>query len=204
MPSPWDSYSQQRYGSGNRTRFQVTIKDPNKLFVFDKTQLKRVMRAAGAEVLAAARAQIRKSHGTGRTYYAPGKHRASAPGEAPVSASGALLKSLKVRPFKSGLGVAIRAGEFYALFLEGGAQGGTSYGGARQKRRSAKFGPDTRTRIGLRNTYDKRTRERLSLVGRRVLLPRPFLSAALERKRNSLGERIGAAVEQGIAFKKQT
>lgn len=146
---------------------------------FDKKQLKKTMRQAGNEVAAAARALIRRSQGGGRTYYRDGtRYEASAPGQAPGSVSGALLRGIKVRPFKSGEGVAIRDSVFYSLFLERGAKGGGRKGGR-----------------GARNRRGKAQTTR-------VLMPRPFLSAALGQRSTSLQERLREAVQQGIAFRK--
>ena len=169
----------------SRARFAVTVNTPRSALALDKKELRKTMRRAGQEVAAAAKALMRASGG-GRASYKPGKggrYGASAAGQAPAVATGQLLRSLKVRPFKSGLGVTVRASEFYALFLEAGAQGG---GG----------------RKGGRNLYNKRTRQRLQLVGRRVVAPRPFLSAALEGRRGSLDSRIKAALDRGVAFKR--
>lgn len=149
------------------------------LIVNEKKQLKKLMRQAGAEVASVARALIRRSEGGGRTYYRDGKkYQASAPGAAPGSVSGALLRGIKVRPFKSGEGVAIRDTEFYALMLEGGAKGGGRKGGKK-----------ARNRRGVAQTS-------------RVLMPRPFLSAALAQRQASLGLRIRNAIMSDIAFKR--
>ena len=149
------------------------------LLSWDKKRLKKLMRQAGQEVAAVARALIRRSEGGGRTYLRDGRrYQASAPGQAPVRVSGALLRGIKVRPFKSGEGVAIRDSEFYARILEGGARGGGRVGGKGARNRRGK--PQTS----------------------RVLLPRPFLSLALTMRQGSLGQRIRAAVMDDVAFKK--
>ncbi len=155
-------------------RSRIVVDPANAVFVYDKKQLKKVMRQAGAEVAASAKRMIRASGG-GRVYrgsggakyrpYRRGRYTASAPGQAPANVTGTLLASIKVRPFKSGEGVAVRAGAFYAVFLEGGAKGGRG--------------------------------------ASRVLQPRPFLSQALDAKQASLGDRIRAAVADGVTFKRQ-
>ena len=165
------------------TRFEVRVDTPAAVLALDKARVRKVMRAAGAEVLAAAKAAMRASGGGKAARRLAGGRRASRPGEAPAVASGALLRSLRLKPSKDGLGVIIRASEFYALFLEAGAQGG---GGVK----------------GQRNRYNSRTRQRLSLVGRRVLAPRPFLSTALDSRAASLTQRIAAAVDTGVTFKR--
>lgn len=158
-------------------RLQITA--PSVALVYEKRRLKKLMRQAGAEVAAVARALIRRSEGGGQTYYRDGrKYQASIPGGAPVSVTGDLLRGIKVRPFKSGEGVAVRDTVFYALFLEGGAKGGGRRGGkgARNKR-------------GVAQTS-------------RVLQPRPFLSLALAQRQESIGQRLRDSIVQDIAFKR--
>lgn len=152
------------------------------IMLYEKQNLKRLMRQVGAEIAAVTRAMIRRSQGGGRTYYLHGaRYQASAPGNPPGNRTGALIRGVVVRPFRSGEGVAIRDRMFYALFLEVGAKGG---GGRR------KGGGSTRNRKGKPQTS-------------RVLAPRPFLSLALESRRASIDARVKAAVLQGIAFKRQ-
>ena len=169
----------------SRNAFTIDIATPDSLWQFDKRKLRAVMRQAGAEVSNTAKALMRASGG-GRTYYGSGgsayrpyqsgRRTASKPGTAPAVATRMLMRSLKIYPFKSGEGAAIRATAFYGLFLESGAQGTSRIG-------SHKKGHYTR-------------------VGVRVVEPRPFLSAALAIRAGSLDTRIKAAVEDGIAFKK--
>ena len=179
----------------NRSRFQVVCDTPNALWAFDKKLLRRIMRQAGAEVSNAAKALMRASAG-GRQYHGgrKGKYNASAAGQAPAVRTRNLLRSIKVQPYRNGLGVAVRATEFYGLFLEAGAQGGESWGGANPAA--------GKTRRGKRNTYDK-AGVRTGLVGKRVVAPRPFLSAAMAQRQSSLGSRIAAAVQDGITFQKK-
>ena len=158
---------------------QLKITAPSVALIYEKRRLKKLMRQAGQEVAAVARALIRRSEGGGQTYYRDGrKYQASTPSGAPVSVTGELLRGIKVRPFKSGEGVAIRDGVFYALFLEGGAKGGGRRGGK-----------------GARN---KRGAPQTS----RVLLPRPFLSLALAQRQASIGQRLRDSIVQDIAFKR--
>jgi hypothetical protein len=97
--------------------------------VYGKKKLKALLRKAGAEVAAAARALVRNSSGSGRSYrggghpYRPGAYVASAPGQAPVSVGGRLAASIKVRPSRDGESVSIRDLAPEALFLEKGAKG---------------------------------------------------------------------------------
>lgn len=167
----------------------IRVSAPSAKFTYDKKALRQTMRAAGAEVAQAARAQLRSSQGTGRVYYGSGgsssyrggyksgRYQASAAGQAPVRVTGTLARSIKVRPFKSGEGVAIRDTAFYALFLEAGAQGGgrKSAGGKRISRKQ-------QARTG------------------RVLEPRQFLTSALEGRRADLRKRIEDSVQRDIGF----
>lgn len=144
-----------------------------------KRKLRATMRRAGAEVASVARSELRRAKASGRTYYVKGGafHVASAPGEPPATLSGTLARSLKVYPFKSGEGVAVRARAFYALFLERGAKGG---GGRKKAGRNRRGKPTTA----------------------RVLLPRPFLTKALDSRADSISRRIRAAIVEDIAFKR--
>ena len=166
----------------------LRIRASSATLLYSKKNLRQVMRTAGAEVAATARSLIRNSAGGGRMYRGPGgsaaryrggyqkgAHQAAAAGNAPASITGTLAKSIRVRPFKSGEGVAIRDAAFYALFLEAGAKGGgrVSRGGVRVKGKGG--------------------------IGKsRILEPRPFLSAALAARQASLGPRIQASLAQDI------
>lgn len=143
----------------------------------EKRKLRALMRAAGSEVAAVARANLRRAAGNGRVYWSKdGRRAASASGQPPAALSGQLAKSIKVYPYKSGEGVAVRARMFYALFLEKGAVGGGGRKGSRNRRGK----PQTQ----------------------RVLLPRPFLTTALDSRAGSLGARIRAAIVDDIKFKR--
>jgi hypothetical protein len=157
----------------------------------DKKMVRATMRQAGQEIAREARRLIRTSQGGGRLYRGPGgsakayrggyirgSHQASASGQAPASVTGNLARSIVVRPFKSGEGVAIRDTAFYALFLEGGATGGGRMGPRGNKRRG---------KGGIGTT--------------RVMLPRPFLTMALQTQSATLGPRLVRAVEDGVKLR---
>lgn len=164
----------------------------------DKSGMRKLMRGAGGEVARKTRRLIASSAGSGRPYrggggaayrgsYRPGSYRASAAGEPPVRVSGALAKSLRVYPYKSGDGFAVRARQFYALFLEVGASGGGNpYGG----RRSA----------GTRNPAARRHRARGRYTVRR-LEPRPFLDRVMKQEEANLERRVDAAMKDGLTWK---
>lgn len=169
---------------------RLSIHAPSVKFTYDKASLRKVMRAAGAEVAQASRAMLRQTAGSGRLYRGPGgsaaayrggykagAYRASAPGAAPVRVTGALAGSIKVRPYRSGEGVAIRDTQFYALFLQAGAQGG-----------------------GRVKKSGRRVRGKAGIGTKRVLQPRPFLSLALASRKASLEKRIADSLTQDIAF----
>jgi hypothetical protein len=155
----------------------------------EKQRLRGVVRSAGNEVAAATRSMIRNAAGGGRRYWlGPGlSYQASAPGQAPVSRTGRLDGDIVVRPFKSGEGVAVREKQFYALFLEAGAQGGIGSG-----KRGVK---------GKRNP--RRGRVRVGTVGVRILLPRPALPVALAQREASIAARVKAAIETGVKFRRE-
>lgn len=170
-------------------KMSVTV--PAARLELDKRLVRATMRQAGQEIAREARRLIRSSQGGGQLYRGPGGsakayrggyirglHQASAAGAAPSSITGTLARSIVVRPFKSGEGVAIRDTAFYALFLEGGATGGGRMGPRGNKRRG-KGGIGTV----------------------RVLLPRPFLTMALQSKSATLGPRLVRAVESGVRLR---
>ena len=159
-------------------RLKIGVDVPNAQLRLDKKEVRRVMRKAGQEIAALAKAEMRASKG-GRVYYKHGRRVASAAGDAPAAQTKKLMQSIKVRPFKSGLGVAVRATEFYALFLESGAEGGSPHGGTTSA---------DGKRLGICNKYAKRggKRVKIAMVGKRVLLPRPYLSRALAARERGL------------------
>lgn len=186
--------------TGNGT-FAISVRVTSAgLVVNTKQQLRRVMRQAGADIAKAARALIRGSTGGGRLYYGSGgsssyrggyrkgRFTASAPGQAPHSVTGTLARSIKVRPYKSGEGVAIRDSMFYGLFLEAGAKGG---GGNAHNARN----------VSMIDSKTGRARLKKRAIGTtRVLAPRPFLSAALAARTAQVQARIQAAVDGDIKF----
>ena len=136
------------------------------------------MRKAGEEASKAAKGLIRSSPG--------------GPGNAPKNRTGRLIRSFKIKTSKSGLGVNIKAtaepvrGQGrYGLYLEAGVQYQTS--------------PVNRPK----RVHRKRNAVIVARVGHTTIMPRPFLSTALDQARAGLQSRIGAAVQQGVEFKKQ-
>lgn len=157
------------------------------LLVYEKKTLKKVMRQAGSEVAAVARSLIERGSGSGRVYIRKGRrYQASRPGAAPVKLSGNLRRGIKVSVFKSGEGVAVRDKEFYARFLEAGAKGGGK-------------GKASRNKLGLRGLLTL-SRSRTVTTTSRILLPRPFLTKALDMRRDSIAQRIRDAVERDVQF----
>jgi hypothetical protein len=160
--------------------------------MLDKSEMKKLMRGAGNEVKTKTARLINAASGGGRlTYYRgnrSGTYRASMPGDPPVRASGALRSSLRVYPFKSGDGFAVRARQFYALFLEVGARGGGNPFGGRPEAAAASRGQRRRHRA--RGRYNER-----------VLEPRPFLDRVMEQEEPSIERRMRAAFEKGLTWK---
>lgn len=164
--------------------------------VFDQKLLRQTLRTAGNEVAATARSLLRKSAGGGRIYNGPGggaakyrggyqqgRYQASVAGQVPARITGTLARSIRVRPFRSGLGVAIRDSAFYALFLQFGASGGgRSFSGGTEGRRYR------RGRSGVGKT--------------REMAARPFMTVALAARQASLLPRIQEAAREGIRLQK--
>lgn len=159
---------------------------------FGKKNLRKNLQIAGQEVAATARRNIRNAVGGGRLYYGPGgsigyrggqnsgRYTASAPGQAPVSVTGALARSIRARLLKGRYRdtEAIRDTEFYAKFLEAGAKGGQP---------------------GQRN---QRARGKTYVRGRRVLKPRPFLSAALAERAPDIRRRLADAALRDVVMER--
>jgi hypothetical protein len=161
----------------------------------DKRQLKALMRSAGNTVKTKTARLIAQTSGSGRSYrggggsayrgaYRPGAYRASAPGEPPVTVSGTLRQSLKVYPYPSGEGFAVRERAFYALFLEAGATGGGNPGGSGR---------------GARRAQARRHRARATT--RRVLLPRPHLDRVMQQEEATLERRVREALTAGLRWR---
>ena len=171
---------------------KITV--PTYALVYEKKLLKKTLQSAGAEVAAVARALIRRSQGGGRKY---GKHTASAPGQPPASLSGELAASIKVRPWRSGEGVTIRDTQFYALFLEAGARGG---GGNTRDKANILLAGEKNWRGKVLRTKNRMKKSAISQT--RVLAPRPFLTAALEQRQQSISDRVRAAIIDDVKFKR--
>ena len=157
-------------------RAKVFITGKGDLLVFDKKLLKKTMRQAGQEVAAVAKSLIRSSTGK--------------PGGPPKSVTGNLIRSIRVSPFRSGLGVTVsdpaenKRGQPYAVFLEAGVQFQTN--------------PANRAK----RVHRKRLTAIVAKAGMTTVLPRPFLSLALDLRRASIARRVQGAVSDGVAFKK--
>jgi hypothetical protein len=163
--------------------------------VAGKGPLKAVLRAAGNEVAATARALIR----TGAATKKRAARRAAAAGGPPVGRTGNLARNIKVRLWRDGEGVTVidtarsagGSGAPYALFLEKGAQGGVGSG-----RKGVK---------GLRNSWKRVNRKniRIAIAGKRVLAPHPFMEPALGQVvANGLTNRVRDAVVNGMKFQR--
>lgn len=157
----------------------------------DKREMSKLMRSAGTEVKSKTARLINQDNGGGRvTHYRskPGSYTASMPGEPPVRASGKLRASLKSYVFKSGEGFAVRAREFYALFLEAGARGGGNPFGGRAAAAAAWRAQARR----------KRARGRYTT---RVLEPRPFLDRVMAQEEPEIERRMRTAFDKGLTWK---
>jgi len=153
----------------------------------DKRELTKLMRAAGNDVRSKTARLINASQGGGKTYFGPsGRYRASAPGSPPVRVSGDLRSSLKTFVFKSGEGFAVRARQFYALFLEIGARGGGN--------------PGTRAVRPVNRRTGRHMRAK-GVYTTRVLEPRPFLDRVMEQQAGELDRRVRKALEQSLTWK---
>jgi Bacteriophage HK97-gp10, putative tail-component len=160
-----------------------------------KEQVRAVMRGAGNEIAARARALIRAGSATKKR----AAKRASAAGGPPVSRTGNLARSIKIRLRRDGEGVTVRdtaetKGAYYAQFLELGARNWGS-------RISNPYNLGHMTRKGW---VAKRVNPRKeSSISRRTLLPHPFMIPALDQViANGLADRVRDAVVSGMKFQR--
>ena len=164
----------------------------------DKRRLKALMRSAGTDIASKTRRLISQTTGSGR-YYAGGGgsayrgsyraegYYASAPGQPPVSVTGTLRGSLKVYPYESGNGFAVRERAFYALFLEAGARGGGNPFGGRGQSAGA-----------FRRLRKHRARGRYQT---RVLEVRPHLDRVIAEQEPILERRVRTALDEGMTWR---
>jgi hypothetical protein len=180
-------------------RLKISV-PPGYTIVAGKDQVRAVMRGAGNEVAARARAMIRAGGATAKRK----AKRQSAAGAPPVSRSGNLARGIKVKLRRDGEGVVIRDiaaakdGAFYALFLEKGAKGGG--GDTHNKANILLAGAIGRNGKILRGV----NRMRRSAVSQtRILAPHPFMEPALDQVvANGLAERVRDAVMSGLKFQR--
>jgi hypothetical protein len=155
--------------------------------MLDTREVKKLMRAAGNDVRTKTARLINKSQGGGHFYSSPaGRYRASTPGDPPVRVSGNLRTSLKTYVYKTGEGFAVRARQFYALFLEAGARGGGNPGGRAVKPINRRTG----RRMRAKGVYTKR-----------VLEPRPFLDRVMQQEGPELDRRVRLALSKALTWK---
>lgn len=169
---------------------KLTIKSWGEVRV-DKHEMAKLMRAAGNDVKNKTQRLINASNGGGRlTHYhgRSGSYRASLPGDPPVRASGDLRSSLKTYVFKTGEGFAVRARQFYALFLETGARGGGNPFGGRPAA-SAEW----RSRVRRHRARGRYTQ--------RVLEPRPFLDRVMAQQEPEITRRLRDAISKSLTWK---
>jgi hypothetical protein len=164
----------------------------------DQRALKALMRSAGTDIASKTRRLVSQGSGSGR-YYAGGGgsayrgayrregYYASAPGQPPVQVSGTLRGSIRVYPYPTGQGFAVRQRIFYALFLEAGAHGGGN-----------PFGGRGAPAVGARTHQRRRARGRYRA---RVLLPRPSLDVVMAQEEPGLERRVRTALDQSLKWR---
>jgi hypothetical protein len=141
------------------------------------------MRSAANDVKRKTASLVAFTEGSGRLYRVGrgASYRASSAGNPPVRLSGALRDSLKTYVFDDGAGFAVRARQFYSLFLEAGAKGGGNFGNRR----------------GTARPHNRRQRT----GGSRVLEPRPFLDRVMQEQASALDQRVGRALREGLKWR---
>jgi hypothetical protein len=162
-------------------QLKVTVRGGGKI-IFGKKELTLVLRKAGQEVAATARASIAKK--LTKAQVSRGVVRgASAPGQPPMSRTGELRSSIKTRVWRNGEGVTVSDTAPYASSLEVGAVGGGGKKGSGRKRQ-----------------HRRRSQSTAKPSSQRVLLARPFMEPALDAKRASIETRMKLAVNDGFAW----
>lgn len=158
--------------------------------LLDTREVNALMRSAGNDVRTKTRRLIARSEGQGRTYHTPGgqPYRASSAGQPPASRTGQLAGSLKTYVLKRTTGFAVRARQFYALFLEAGARGGGNPG--------ARGG-------GINMRTHRRQRAR-GVYTRRVLEPRPFLDRVMAQEAPTIERRVRQALTEALKWRETT
>lgn len=156
--------------------------------MLDKREVNALMRAAGNDVKNKTARLIDQQGGGGRSYQIPGgsRYRASKPGDPPVRRTGILRGSLKTYVLKQTTGFAVRAREFYALFLEAGAQGGGN--------------PGTRAARAI-NPRTGRPKRARGVYTSRVLEPRPFLDRVMQQEEPNIERRVRDALTKALKWK---
>jgi hypothetical protein len=163
----------------------------------DKREMRALMRAAGNDVKNKTGRLINQGQGGGRNYPAHGAtqyrpaapaYRASAPGQPPAAPTRALRGSLKTYVYKSAEGFAVRARQFYALFLEAGAKGGGNRFGGRPRAAAAWRASGRRQRARGRYTT-------------RVLEPRPFLDKVMAQEAPNITRRLRDAFAKSLTWR---
>lgn len=104
----------------------------------------------------------------------------------PASPTDTLRASLKSYVYATGEGFAVRARQFYALFLEAGAKGGGNPGARAVKPVNRRTGRHMRAK----GVYTKR-----------VLEPRPFLDRVMSDQAGELNRRVRKALENALTWK---
>jgi hypothetical protein len=176
---------------GRKTALTITV--PLVELTWDKKLLRKILRQAGQEIAATARALI--GRGLPRMDK-NGKVLGAVAGSPPMSRSGRLARSLKVRMTGDKVIISDEAANtsetgaaFYALFLEDGSKGG---GG---KKGNVKGGSKT---IGREH---KKGGAKGVVQTKRVSFEHPFLSTALEEELPQLEKRIQEALARSIDLK---
>jgi hypothetical protein len=161
----------------------------------DKRELRKLMRSAGNDIKTKTARLINKAEGGGRHYsaHAATKYRpaapaytASTPGSPPAAPTNTLRASLKNYVYPTGEGFAVRARQFYALFLEAGAKGGGNPGARAVRPINRRTGRHMRAK-GVYTT--------------RVLEARPFLDRVMAEQAGELNRRVKLAIDKSLTWK---
>lgn len=167
------------------SHLQMTVTSWGEVML-DKREVNNLMRSAGNDVRSKTARLINSEAGGGREYRMPGgkRYRASSPGNPPVRVGGKLRASLKTYVLKQSVGFAVRAREFYALFLEAGAKGGGNPG-----------------RRGVMNPRTGRAKRARGVYTNRVLEPRPFLDRVMQQEEPNIERRVRDALTKALKWK---
>ena len=154
----------------------------------DKRELRKLMRAAGNDIRGKTSRPSISATAAARRHTVRGTLCTSTPAHRRSASRAICGPALKTYVYKSAEGFAVRARQFYALFLETGA-----FGGAAPPCRLPRASP-----LGRSTVRAQRAKARGE---RREMEPRPFSIASWGERAPELNRRVGIALQNSLTWK---